>query len=198
MSIIRRNNNGSTLNQNYFQSEEVHVKSQAALPKDIDDYDLQNHQEGDVSRLFTSNKTKLQTVAKSTAITINGLRGGAGQSASMKGFRTRVQEMNEGTRSDGESRIRVVMNSNSSLTDDKLRKNTKITLQPKVINCNSSSSSDAQSVLNIDEEEHEYGNELDFEVESTKVIREHRKYNSLDVDHQELVNESDHEVLSKT
>ena len=49
MSNMRRNNNNSTLNQNYFQSENLLVKSQALLTHQNNDYDTQNQQEPDVS-----------------------------------------------------------------------------------------------------------------------------------------------------
>ena len=95
MSNMRRNNNNSTLNQNYFQSENLLVKSQALLTHQNNDYDTQNQQEPDVSRLLTSNKSKLQTVAKPTAITINGLNASSGQSVSMKGFRSKVEQFDK-------------------------------------------------------------------------------------------------------
>ena len=68
----------------------------------------------------------------------------------------------------------------------------------EVVNEHSSSSSDAQSVLNIDEEENEYGNEQDFEVVTADEGKDHRKYNSIDVDHDDVVSTSDQGLLAKT
>ena len=148
MSIIRRNNNNSTLNQNYFQSDKLLVKSQALLQTHAsNEYDMgQNRKEADLSRLLNSNKTKLQTVAKPAAITINGLHSSTGTSMSMKGFRTKVDQMNKSNHNivDDQNKIRIVLNSNMSLVNDRYIRNNKITLEPQVINhCNSSSSSDA-------------------------------------------------------
>ena len=83
--------------------------------------------------------------------------------------------------------------SNKSIINDRYIKN-KIKIEPKI--CSSSSSgSEAQSIANIDEEEHEYGNEIDFENQS--AILKHKRFNSLDIDNAELVR-SGEETYSKT
>ena len=85
--------------------------------------------------------------------------------------------------------------SNKSIINERYIKN-KNKIEPKI--CHSSSSSEAQSIHNMDEEEHFYGkDEIDFQNECEVGNRKHHKFNSQDIDTTDLKSDNE-EAYSKT
>ena len=80
MSIMRRNNNNSTLSQNYFQTEKLRTKNHALITNKMGSKlnPLQNNHQP--YKLNTSDHK------------MNRLTGNGGHSVSAQGFRTKVEE----------------------------------------------------------------------------------------------------------